>query len=41
MGDSEELYQKEKDELVTEINVKTQSWFKKLKAQANSTRIDM
>jgi len=41
MGDSGELYDKEMNELMTEIDVKTKSWFKKLKEQSKNTKIDM
>lgn len=41
MSDSGELYDKEMNELLTEIDVKTKSWFKKLKGQSKNTKIDM
>ncbi|MGY5147211.1 MAG: hypothetical protein ACW9W4_04365 [Candidatus Nitrosopumilus sp. bin_7KS] len=41
MTDPNELYQKEMDELLNEINAKTKSWFKKLKEQSKNTRVDM
>ncbi|WP_297441801.1 hypothetical protein [Nitrosopumilus sp.] len=41
MTDSNELYHKEMDELMSEINQKTKSWFHKLKEQSKNTRIDM
>ena len=41
MTDPNELYQKEMDELLDEINTKTKSWFKKLKEQSKNTRVEM
>ena len=41
MIDSTELYQKEMNELMTEVNKKTQSWFKKLKEQSKNAKIVM
>ena len=41
MTDSNELYQKEMDELLDEIDKKTKSWFKKLKEQSKNTRVEM
>lgn len=41
MGNFGELYDKKMNELMTEIDVKTKSWFKKLKERSKSTKIDM
>jgi len=41
MTDPNELYQKEMNELMCEIDKKTQSWFKKLKEQSKNTRVEM
>ena len=41
MTDPNEFYQKEMDELMSEINEKTQSWFKKLKKQSKNTRVEI
>ena len=36
-----ELYQKEMNELMTEVNNKTQLWFKKLKEQSKNAKVEM
>lgn len=41
MTNPNELYQKEMEELIDEINVKTKSWFEKLKEQSKNTRVEM
>jgi len=41
MTDPHELYHSEMNQLMTEINTKTQSWFKKLKEQSKNTQIVM
>jgi len=41
MTNPNELYQKEMVELMDEINIKTKSWFEKLKEQSKNTRVEM
>ena len=41
MTDPKELYQKETDELLNEINTKTKAWFQKLKDQSKNTKVEM
>lgn len=41
MTDPNKLYQKEMETLMDEINIKTKSWFEKLKEQSKNTRVEM
>lgn len=41
MTDPNKLYQKEMEDLMDEINIKTKSWFEKLKEQSKNTKVEM